>query len=147
MMPMSSGSWWVRACPPVVSCPTLCNPIDCSLPCSSLHGEWVAMFSSSDLPNPGIEPSPGERFGQGHLLPQSPPWLVGGECSPDVTTEGPQESSQNFCLHSWLAQNGGAFSDSCTQHAWHWGWSFSLGAVLGPVGCRPALWMPRAPPV
>ena len=43
-------------------CPTLCVPIDCSLPGSSVHGilqsrilEWVAMPSSRDLPNPGIE--------------------------------------------------------------------------------------------
>ena len=35
------------------SCPTLCNPMDCSLPGSSVHGisqarikEWVAIFSS-----------------------------------------------------------------------------------------------------
>ena len=47
----------------VKSCPTLCDPIDCSLPGSSLHGilqarvlEWVAISFSRDLPNPGIEP-------------------------------------------------------------------------------------------
>ena len=35
------------------SCPTLCDPMDCSLPCSSIHGifqarvlEWVAIFFS-----------------------------------------------------------------------------------------------------
>ena len=34
-------------------CPTLCNPMDCSLPGSSIHGilqasvlEWIAMLSS-----------------------------------------------------------------------------------------------------
>ena len=44
-------------------CPTLCNPIDCTLPGSSVHGilqarilEWVAMPSSGDLPHPGIKP-------------------------------------------------------------------------------------------
>ena len=37
------------------SCPTLCDPVDCSPPDSSVHGvlqarilEWVAMFSSRD---------------------------------------------------------------------------------------------------
>ena len=38
------------------SCPTLCNPMDCSLPCSSVHGisqarvlEWIAIsFSNLD---------------------------------------------------------------------------------------------------
>ena len=45
------------------SCLTLCNPMDCSPPGSSVHGilqsrvlEWVAMPFSTDLPNPEIEP-------------------------------------------------------------------------------------------
>ena len=45
------------------SCPTLCEPIDCSLPGSSVHGifqaivlEWIAISFSRDLPNPGLEP-------------------------------------------------------------------------------------------
>ena len=45
------------------SCPTLCDPMDCSLPGSSVHGslqarilEWAACPSPGDLPNPGIEP-------------------------------------------------------------------------------------------
>ena len=44
-------------------CPTLCDPMDCCPPGSSVHGilqarilEWVAMPSSRDLPDPGIEP-------------------------------------------------------------------------------------------
>ena len=44
-------------------CSTLCDPMDCSLPGSSVHGilqarilEWVAIPFSRDLPNPGIEP-------------------------------------------------------------------------------------------
>ena len=43
-------------------CPTLCDPVDCSLPDSSIHGilqvrilEWVAFPSPGDLPDPGIE--------------------------------------------------------------------------------------------
>ena len=47
-------------CSVAQSCPTLCSPVDCSLPGSSVHGisqarilEWVAMPSSRD---PGIEP-------------------------------------------------------------------------------------------
>ena len=48
------------------SCPTLCDPMDCSPQGSSVHGilqarilEWVAMPSSreEDLPNLGIEPT------------------------------------------------------------------------------------------
>ena len=45
------------------SCLTLCDPMDCSLPGSSVHGifqarilEWVALFPSpGDLSKPGIE--------------------------------------------------------------------------------------------
>ena len=44
-------------------CPTLYDPMDCSLPDSSVHGilqarilEWVAIPFPGDLPNPGIEP-------------------------------------------------------------------------------------------
>ena len=43
-------------------CLTLCDPLDCSLPGSSIHGifqarvlEWVAISFSRD-PDPGIEP-------------------------------------------------------------------------------------------
>ena len=46
------------------SCLTLCNPMDCSPPGSSINGilqarilEWVALLSSRDLPYPGIEPT------------------------------------------------------------------------------------------
>ena len=46
------------------SCPTLCDPMDCRPPSSSLHGilqarilEWVAMPFSRDLPDPKIRPT------------------------------------------------------------------------------------------
>ena len=45
------------------SCLTLCDPMDCSPPDSSIHGifqarilEWVPFPSPGDLPYPGIEP-------------------------------------------------------------------------------------------
>ena len=45
------------------SCPILCDPIDYSLPDSSVHGilqarilEWIAIPPPGDLPNPDIEP-------------------------------------------------------------------------------------------
>ena len=44
-------------------CLTLCNPMDCSPPGSSVHGisqarilEWISIFPSGDLLDPGIEP-------------------------------------------------------------------------------------------
>ena len=60
------------------SCPALCDPMDCSLPVSSVHGilqarilEWIAVPSPGNLPNPGIEPrSPAL---QADSLPAEPP--------------------------------------------------------------------------
>ena len=58
-------------------CLTLCNPMDCSPPGSSVHGifqarilEWVAISFSGDLPNPGIK----SRFPafQAYSLPSKP---------------------------------------------------------------------------
>ena len=46
------------------SCPTLCNPMGCSLPGSSVHGILQARILSGlpcpppgDLPDPGIDPA------------------------------------------------------------------------------------------
>ena len=55
---------WLRlhACSVAQSCPTLCNPMDCSPQGSSIHGMsqqeyWTRLPfpPSGDLPNPGIE--------------------------------------------------------------------------------------------
>ena len=58
-----------------LSCVLLCNPVDCSLPGSSIHGilqsrvlEWVA--SPGDLPYPGMEP--GSPALQADALPSEP---------------------------------------------------------------------------
>ena len=60
------------------SCLILCDPMDCRLPDSSVHGilqagilEWVSIpFSSGDLPDPGIEP--GSPVLQADSLPSEP---------------------------------------------------------------------------
>ena len=59
-------------------CPTLCNPMDCSLPGSSVHGilqarilEWAAIPFSRGFPNPGIEP--GSPVLQTDSLSSEPP--------------------------------------------------------------------------
>ena len=60
-------------------CLTLCDPMDCSLSGSSVHGifqarvlEWIAIsFSPGDLPDPGIEP--GSPALQADALPSEPP--------------------------------------------------------------------------
>ena len=45
------------------SCPTLCDPMDCSLSGSSVHGifqarvlEWIAISFSGGSSDPGVEP-------------------------------------------------------------------------------------------
>ena len=61
-----------------LSCPTVCDPIDCSLPGSSVHGilqakilEWIAMPSSRAYSQPGIEPRSSTL--QADSLPSEPP--------------------------------------------------------------------------
>ena len=64
------------------SCTTLCNPINCRLPDTSVHGilqtrilEWVAMHSSRGLPSPGIKPtSPISPALAGWFLTTSATW-------------------------------------------------------------------------
>ena len=76
------GIWWDSSLDQfssvAQSCPTLCNPKDCSLPGSSVHGifqarvlEWVAISFSRDLPNPGIKP--GSPALQADVLLSEPP--------------------------------------------------------------------------
>ena len=52
--------WWFSA----KSSPTLCNPVDCNPPGSSLYGisqarilKWAAFPFPGDLPDPGIKPT------------------------------------------------------------------------------------------
>ena len=57
------------------SCPTLCDPMDCSPPSSSVHGDSpdknTIHGNPGDLPNPGIEPrSPALQVDS---LPTKPP--------------------------------------------------------------------------
>ena len=59
-------------------CLTLCDPMDCSLPGSSVHGifqaivlEWIVISFSRGLPNPGIKPRSSAL--QEDSLPAEPP--------------------------------------------------------------------------
>ena len=77
------------------SCPTLCDPMDCSPPDSSVYGisqarilEWVAISFSRDLPNPGSGPASSA--------------LVGGF----FTTESPAAYHLNKFEDLWLKMNG-----------------------------------------
>ena len=60
---LSNKTIHILCCLAAKSCLTLCNPVDSSLPGSSVYGisqvrivEWVSISSSRDLPDPGIEP-------------------------------------------------------------------------------------------
>ena len=59
-------------------CPTLCDPVDCSLPGSSVHGivqirilEWIACPSPGDLHDPGLKA--GSPTVQADALSSEPP--------------------------------------------------------------------------
>ena len=72
------------------SCLTLCDSMDCSPPGSSVHGilqarllEWVAMPSSRDLPDPGIE-----------SVPLLSPALASGFFTTSATWEAPLINKQ-----------------------------------------------------
>ena len=64
----------------VQSCLTLCDPIDCNWPGSSVHGilqarilQWVPFLSPGDFPDPGIKP--GSPAWQADSLPSEPPGI------------------------------------------------------------------------
>ena len=69
------------------ACPTLCDPMDCSLPGSSVHGilqtkilKWVAFHSPRDFPNPGTEPrSPALQADSLLSEPPGKPYRIGRE--------------------------------------------------------------------
>ena len=71
---------YIYRCLVAQSCLTLCNPLDYSLPDSSVHGifharilEWVAISSSMDHPDQTIEPMfPVSPALQANFLPTEP---------------------------------------------------------------------------
>ena len=68
------------------SCPTLCDPMDCSPPGSAVQEilqarilEWLPFLPSGDVPNPGIEP-----------VPLVSPALAGRLFTNSITWEAPE---------------------------------------------------------
>ena len=86
-------------CSVIQSCPTLCDPIDCSLPGSSVHGilqarvlEWAAIFLLQ-----GILPTQGSNLRLLHLLH----WQA--DSLPRVPLgKGFQERPTNHCSDLWF---------------------------------------------
>ena len=77
------------------SCPTVSNPVDCSLPDSSVHGifqarvlEWVAIaFSSHHLRRPEIKSRYRNSYKNPHSVPERTPF---------------KRKSSNRCLASYV---------------------------------------------
>ena len=82
------------------SCPTLCDPMDCSPPGSSVHGilqarkqEWLPCPPPGDLPDPGIEPrSPALQVASLPSEAPGKPSLKWTFCS----------SLQWYCSRTWI---------------------------------------------
>ena len=55
------------------ACPTLCNPMDCSPPGSSVHGILQEYWSGLPFPSPGDLPHPGIETGSPALQADSLP--------------------------------------------------------------------------
>ena len=73
-------AFWCLCAKPLHLCPTLCDPMDCSLPGSSVHGNSPGKNAGvgyhallhGNLPDPGIEPmSPAAPALQADSLPRS----------------------------------------------------------------------------
>ena len=78
---------WVCTCSVAKWCPTLCDPVDCSPPGSSVHGilqarilEWVAISYSRGSSRPGMEPASFGRW----VLYHCTTWKANGD--PCLTT-------------------------------------------------------------
>ena len=50
------------------SCPTLCDPMDCNLPGSSVHGIFQEYWSGLPFSSPGDLPNPGVKLIVGRLF-------------------------------------------------------------------------------
>ena len=80
LLPESLQLTWVHACSVAKSCPTLCDPMDCSPPGSSVHGiyqarilEWVAISSPKGSPQPRDWTSPMAPALAGRFFTIEPP--------------------------------------------------------------------------
>ena len=102
---------WFRheSCMHTQSCPTLCDPMHCSLPGFSVHGilqarilEWVPFLPPGDLPDPGMEP-------KSPVSPASP--ALAGRFSTTEPPGKPQHelSVETKLLRAWQGMTGMIF--------------------------------------
>ena len=102
------GGGWGVVCSVTQLCPTLCDPMDCSIPGSSVHGifqagiqEWVDIPPPGDLPNPGTE-----------LESPASPALQGDYCWATTEAWGMGRSGKMKELWTWLQHLTLWFADS-----------------------------------
>ena len=111
--PLPQSSWFPVLCLVTKSCPTLCDPMDCSLPGSSVHGDSSGKNTGVGCHAflQGIFPSQGSNPGLQHWLQadSSPAELPG---KPSFLSRGPlpRETKWTECS---LACNRDSPSPSC----------------------------------
>ena len=93
------------ACKSFQSCPTLRDPMNCSLPGSSIHGISQARILQLDLPKPGIKPTSflssalaGGFFTSSTTWEASPLLRVGNSGWDQPSSSSPSLSMDNSCL-------------------------------------------------
>ena len=117
------------------SCPTLCNPMDCSSPGSFVHGilqarirDWVACLPPRDLPDPGNQ-----------TLSLTSPALAGRFFNTSTTWEAPSvltmdyysaTKRNNWLQHGWTLKT--CFAKTARHRQSHIIWSLCYG--LSRVG-------------
>ena len=111
-------------------CPTLCDPTDCSLPGSSVHGisqarilEWVVIPSPGDLPNPGMEPASPALAGRFFITePPGKPWDLSILCPKSFHLSSSHFSSKQHLVPSSGCHHLSPRSLHClltTSHLWY----------------------------
>ena len=150
-------------CEVTQSCPALCNPMDCSLPGSSVHVifqarvlEWVAISFSSGSSWPRDRTQVPAL--KADILPSEPRWLKGEAYSPS-TFSASTYSLNHSNLPPPLFWNYSVSRSSCVPPCQsnghhlvflHWVWchlSFSSGNSLLPLFVRHFTTMILLPPL
>ena len=109
--------------------PALCNPIDCSLSGSSVHGilqerilEWVAMPFPGDLPDPGIEPGSPALLADS-LLSESPGKSSFNQLYPSKYCDIHPLKEYTLCIRNYSCYYEGykyKICNACLRKAWWW---------------------------
>ena len=110
----------LHACSVAQFCLTLCDPMDCTPPCSSVYGilqarilEWV--LSPGDLPSPGIESVSSALAGR------------------FFTTEPPGKPAQMHTVTPKHARNNASLKNSIPIRAFLKGWPKAIPPALPPL--------------